>query len=733
MNHSINIHIRTVLLAVCMLLLPSMMRAEKEAWVEFSDGTLTFHYDENRTSSSSANTYSLPARGEDPGWLTQKDAVEHVVFDKSFADARPKTCAKWFLEQNNLADITGIEYLNTDSVNDMSRMFKGCYKLTSLDLRHFNTENVTTMTEMFCACWGLTELDASSFNTSKVDDMSFLFQTCEKLEKVDISSFDTHNVTNMERMFGWCNALSTIYASSGFVTDKVKNSQEMFQYCYKLPNFKSEKITIYAVPTYMTFLETKPWVEYESSTKTLTFHNDGKTAYTTYDVKYDLPEGGADPEWLKTDIEHVVIDWRFADVCPKSCKKWFYGLKKLTDIKGLKYLDTSEVDDMTSMFQNCESLASIDVSHFNTENVTLMTSMFQECLVLTELDVTSFNVLKVTDMSFMFEYCEKLTTLDLTSFDTWNVSQIYDLFHGCSSLNKIYVSSKFVLNSVTDTQNHANMFMECTSMPNFNADKVDGTYAHYKEGGYFTLRRHFSVGDAKYTVDGYEAPVCYSDVDFTDGSAYSSDFDFAFSSGNKASYTRTVKNHWATLCLPFAFSADGADASFYGVENYTDSKLNVKKLTGTIAAGTPVLAYVTDGELSVSALGAAVVATPASDTVLKGVFTQTAVANDDYIVANDYFWNAGWLKDNNTDAQYVYAAPYRASLALNLSAGAKPTSIGIAEDETDGIKSVDTTDNTDDFLNGAELYDLQGRRLSTPVNGMMIVRKGGVSHKVVVR
>ena len=119
---------------------------------------------------------------------------------------------------------------------------------------------------------------------------------------------------------------------------------------------------------------------------------------------------------------------------------------------------------------------------------------------------------------------------------------------------------------------------------------------------------------------------------------------------------------------------------------------------------------------------------------LKGVFTQTEVADDDYIIANDHFWNAGWLKSSEgSSAQHVYVAPYRAYLTLDLSTGAKPNSISISEGETDGIDSIDGTSSLENLLDGAEIYDLQGRRLTAPISGMMIIRKGGVSRKVVVK
>ena len=168
--------------------------------------------------------------------------------------------------------------------------------------------------------------------------------------------------------------------------------------------------------------------------------------------------------------------------------------------------------------------------------------------------------------------------------------------------------------------------------------------------------------------------------------------------------------------------------------SYTDGNIAVTALTGEIAAGTPVLAYIADGnELSITATGAAAVSEAKQLSQLKGAFAQTEVADDEYIIANDHFWNASWLKQNNGDVKNVFVAPYRASLTLTSTAGAKPNSISDDAAVTDRLVSLRPGTDLAAFLDGAELYDLQGRRLTAPKSGVMIVRKGGVSRKVVIK
>ena len=234
-------------------------------YAEFNEGTGTLTF--RRGLSKPKGAYALNVEASDPGWLTHKDEIKEVVFDASFADARPTSCYKWFWYCTNLATIEGIENLNTENVTNMGVMFCGCQKLSSLDLTNFNTGNVTNMSGMFGYCYGLTSLDLTSFNTANVTDMGQMFVACNGLASLDLTSFNTANVMNMGHMFWGCNGLTsldltsfntanvtymdfmfnncstltTIYASEKFVTSKVQAGENMFSACRSLKDYRDSK------------------------------------------------------------------------------------------------------------------------------------------------------------------------------------------------------------------------------------------------------------------------------------------------------------------------------------------------------------------------------------------------------------------------------------------------------------------------------------------------------------
>ncbi|WOG04736.1 BspA family leucine-rich repeat surface protein [Segatella copri] len=203
--------------------------------VKYADGTLTFFLASKETLGE--NEYELNSGKNLPEWVKHTFSITKVVFDTSFANARPTSCYKWFFWCEKLNQVEGIKNLNTKEVTDMADMFYECRDLSSLDVSGFNTEKVTDMSGMFYECISLKLLDVAKFNTANVKSMSNMFYRCNNLDLLNVTNFNTANVTNMQGMFSGCSALTTIYASDKFVTGKVTDGSNMFSNCINLKGF----------------------------------------------------------------------------------------------------------------------------------------------------------------------------------------------------------------------------------------------------------------------------------------------------------------------------------------------------------------------------------------------------------------------------------------------------------------------------------------------------------------
>ena len=734
---------------------------------EGSTGTLTFKC----SPSKSEGAYDLNS-----DWYAIRENIKKVVFDASFANARPTSCDHWFAYCPNLTTIEGIEYFNTENVTNMRYMFGGCRSLKSLDLTNFNTENVTDMYSMFYKCTSLESLDLTNFNTAKV--------------------------TNMESMFHKCFALKTIYASDKFVTDQVTESTCMFSDCLNLKDYTSSKEDhTYANcgPTgYFTY--GRGYAMFDGATGTLTFSYKGFKP----EGAYELNEGGNTPEWISKNsyVKKVVFDASFANARPASCYKWFCGCVNLAQIEGIEYLNTEEVTNMAWMFKGCSNLKSLDVSKFNTaqvtdmsymfthcwglesldvsrlntENVTNMENMFLYCSnsKLTSLDVSNFNTEKVTnmscmfrgnsnltsldlsnfntqdvkDMSYMLMDCRGLTSLNLSGFNTPNVENMSGMFNGCYDLTTIYVSDKFVTTKVSDG---TDMFYGCTSLkgaikyedssygyPEYSEGNNDHTYANYKTG-YFTKLVGKNGNDKIGAVGEVLTAESLALADDKDFEAYE---PFA---AKAASYSRKIKEGttWGTLCLPFAIDqSKETKCKFYrltGIDN--DNKcitLESYEEDAVIPAGTPVLFKMNEGETSLSlfASNTEIITAPtagtASNVNLVGSFTKIGgngnqgLDKNDYIIGKDKFWRVSDLDGGNR----VGIKPMRAYIhpANEYLARAAMLSIG----KGDGTTAIDNLNAISNDAN-AEYYDANGRRTNGLQKGLNIVKRGSKTYKIMVK
>ena len=737
---------------------------DNRPYVKYADGTLTFRCGYKKILGE--NEYELNSDEELPAWNTHKNKITRVVFEASFANARPTTCYAWFKNFSELMKIEGIENLNTENVTSMAYMFSSCNKLaeldvthfntanvknmeymfecckglssldvtnfntanvtnmlamfgrtslTSLDVTHFNTANVKDMTSMFYACRGLTSLDVTNFNTANVTSMRDMFCNCDKLTSLDVTNFNTAKVTDMGYMFCRCHNLTEIYVSDKFVTDAVTNSYQMFAYCESLSgdiDWSDKAVDKTYAKTDGGYFRDKaydnrPWVKFADGT--LAFRCGYKK--TLGENEYELNSGEKLPKWYThdTEISKVVFEASFANARPTNCYAWFVNFKNLTQIEGIENL--------------------------NTENVTSMRNMFCGCSKLTSLDVTKFNTEKVTDMSYMFYNCKALTSLDVTNFNSENVTNMSFMFSRCSTLTTIYVNDKFVIDKVT---NGYCMFDNCTNLKDYAPSKKNHNYANYKTG-YFT-KLVGKNGDEKIGAAG--KTLTTDNLVLDDGKDFVAYEPFT---AKAASYSRPVKagTTWATLCLPFEVSL--ADKNFRAFKLLSADEgtetVELEEIKTSIEAGTPVIIKMKDGATKLNftvadkeiAKDVQTAETANGNYQLQGIYTQKVfdkdIDNNCYIVKGSKLMNPAKLLDK-TATESVGSKPFRAYMVDNSSApaaGARMFSISVGGSTT-AIEQLESTADSK-----AEYYDLQGRRLQNLQKGVNIVKRGGKTMKVIIK
>ena len=656
------------LMLLMLLLLPTRMVAQTAyAYAEFekSTGTLTF-----KCGPKPAGAYDLNEGEKLPGWYAQRDKIKTVVFDASFANARPTSCCYWFCFCSNLTTIEGIEYLNTEKVTNMKDMFYRCSALTSLNLSNFNTAGVKDMYGMFCVCSALTSLDLSNFNTA--------------------------NVTDMSNMFERCSALTTIFVSDKFVTDHVTNSSNMFSGCNKLigaieyagNNTNNKDYANYETGYFTPEGGFPGYAVFDKGTGTLTFKWNNSTSIPA--GAYGLNVGYNDPRWLEitVEIQKVVFDASFANARPTSCYHWFSACENLTTIEGIEYLNTEKVTNMSDMFYHCSTLTSLDLSNFNTAKVTNMEEMFIGCSALTTIYVSDkFVTDHVTNSRNMFSGCNKL--IGAIEYDENN-----------SKIDHTYA-------------NYTTGYFSKLVGKNGN-DKIGAT-------GETLATENLVLNDDKDFVayEPFAAKTASYSRTMKEGTTWATlclPFEVSLDNQNfRAFKLLSADNATGTVEL---------EEIETNIEAGTPVIIKMKDGAKSLSISVENKAIAKDVQTAETANG---------DYQLQGLYTQKVFSKDTdnncYIVKGAKLMNPAKLLDKTT-TDFVGSKPFRAYMVDNSSAsatGARMFSISVGGSTT-AIEQLETTADSK-----AEYYDLQGRRLQDLQKGVNIVKRGGKTMKVIIK
>ena len=250
----------------------------------------------------------------------------------------------------------------------------------------------------------------------------------------------------------------------------------------------------------------------DNNTKLTFFYDDQKDARGGMGVGpfEDLGSSGVSTEWYgnKSTITTVVFDDSFANCTTlTSTAYWFYQLTKLTTITGIQNLKMDNVNDINSMFCDCESLTSLNLSSLNLGNVTNMHQMFEGCTGLENISFAGVNTENVTNMGDLFLNCRSLKTIDLSSFNTSKVTNMAYMFYRCTSLTTVYVSDSWTTANVTNSER---MFERCNNIvggmgTTFDENIIDASYARIDGGasnpGYFTANNERVINGKFVTTD----------------------------------------------------------------------------------------------------------------------------------------------------------------------------------------------------------------------------------------
>ena len=382
------------------------------------------------------------------------------------------------------------------SIINMNFLFSNCVSLKSIDFSYLYPFSVAYMNSMFSGCISLESIKFSSTEFTSLINLEEIFEGCSSLKSIDLSKFITTSVINMEYMFFGCTSLkyldisnfnmkNVIYAVSMFEnTESLKyinlyNAKDYNSYISQSELNNLKKLPVCQKEQILTKDDViNKCCKYNITTEQCDYTNYleiyyGENAIYEYDFK----------NCSRKDIDYIIIgvndkhfnDNEYLDI-KQNTKVEIHFKNKLKSLFNffcsedentenivsidLSHLDTSELEDISSMFSGCSSVNSINLLYFNTSSVINMSSLFEGCTQLESIDLSNFETSSVKDMSKMFYGCTQLTSIILSSFDTSSVNDMSYLFYGCSSIQSLDLSN-FNTRKVT---NFNSIFSGCINL-----------------------------------------------------------------------------------------------------------------------------------------------------------------------------------------------------------------------------------------------------------------------------
>ena len=344
-----------------------------------------------------------------------------------------------------------LEYIDFGSGNiskiiDMRGMFYNCFSLKSINLTKILPGNNVNLSYMFYNC---SSLNNFAMNNINIKDMKYMFYNCTLLSKINIDSFSCSSsyYINMSNVFYNCYNLPEI--QGGFNYLYINDAREIFYNCISLssldfnPKGIDKKINmtkmLYNCPKLRNITLNNNNLSISPNDLSYTFYN--CISLTSLTLK----------NFNTNNLEEISF--------------MMFNCKKLQDFSLINSsFSNSLTTNMRGVFQNCESISTLNLISFYTPKAEIMWDMFKGCRSLTILKIQNFNTSNVVDMESMFEGCSSLTSLNLSNFNTTKVHYMNKMFRNCKNLKILDI--RYITSDELGTMHQ--MFYNCKKLEYLN-------------------------------------------------------------------------------------------------------------------------------------------------------------------------------------------------------------------------------------------------------------------------
>ncbi|AVK63347.1 hypothetical protein C5Z26_04185 [Lactobacillus sp. CBA3606] len=190
-------------------------------------------------------------------WLSNANKLTELNIDG--ADFRDlNDFLSTFKELPSLTKLSAVNckfklYTDQFGNTNMTAMFQGDDKLTTVDLVGWDVSQVTSIAGLFSNLANLTTVDLSGWDVRQVTNLAGLFSNSVNLTTIDLSGWDVSNVSLLSDIFAGLSNLTTLDLTGWVTSDNLVGTKRMFQGDAKLATLDLSSLV-------MTNVIVKPWI-----------------------------------------------------------------------------------------------------------------------------------------------------------------------------------------------------------------------------------------------------------------------------------------------------------------------------------------------------------------------------------------------------------------------------------------------------------------------------------------
>ena len=409
----------------------------------------------------------------------------------------------YIMSETNEFDVKIV--FNTSNIPSMHAMFEYCDALTCVDFKHLKLDKgiLKDTSYMFSYCYSLIELkNLEYFDTSNVINMGGMFQECYSIGCANGRGLKP-SYGGGDKSVDNLGVMPLSYNIQPYEIEQPEyNDSSSCQGGTIDIKHDNNCSTSYFAPTYDSYVS----INAINVTSKLTFNGDVDENNDAVVCICISRNSGSSPGPVSLnassddDCEYIedIIYVPLSSFTKVSGNEFQFNNNVIHQIEQDLYSYITHISFIGASYECMNSGAAPSNGGNYSTNIPLEccieTQLYCECVYCT-FDLSKLNVSNVQNMSRMFQYCNSVHYINMSTWDTSNVSNMYQMFSGCESLLELDFSN-WDMSNVYDS--YDNFISNCYSLEliNLNCKMNPNGFTHgslynIKENGLMLINEEY--------------------------------------------------------------------------------------------------------------------------------------------------------------------------------------------------------------------------------------------------